>query len=94
MVLDPDFAVLGRHFVARPLYLAQASPPVGFDRATVAVANQRCPFKRDDSTRRALIQVVLDQLCYQVISVEVGKVIPKPRYRIEFRNELDIGRAV
>ena len=94
VILDAEPVALLRHLIASAENLAEALPSFGVHRPSIPLADKAGPFERDDGAACALVQVVLNQLPYEVIAVKADKVVPEARYRVKLGYEPGVGWSI
>ena len=94
VILDAEPVALLRHLIASAKNLAEALPSFGVHRPSIPLADKAGPFERDDGAACALVQVVLNQLRYEVIAVKADKVVPEARYRVKLGYEPGVGWSI
>ena len=94
MILYPNLSTLCGNAISCTLYLAQSLPSLGLDRHSIAFTDQMILLERNYGARRALIEIVLDQLGDQIVAIEVKEVVPKARYPIGLGDELAVRTVI
>ena len=74
-----------------PWILAQPLPSVSLDLPAVSLANNVIRLERDDGARGILIEVVLDQLGDEIVTIKVEKIVPEARNPVRLGDESSLG---